>query len=468
MRDGTRSSRLFLRYWIWMLGCSLLAVAIGNGRGALGQNPAAASHKAVFYDNSFDYVLSPETDSVYLGDAFKRLSLGPHITYDVGGQFRLRYHGERNMRGLGLTGRDDDFLLYRTRLYTNVEITERFRFYFEGIDAVSNHEDFPPRPIEENRADVLNLFGDVQIWQGAAGTLSARLGRQELIYGAQRTVSPLDWANTRRTFEGYKLFWQGDQWKVDAFWVRPVTVNAKKFDSPDYDQEFWGLYATRKLSKQQTLDLYYLRLENEREDFEFDTLGTRWTGERGLWSYEAELDLQLGKYRGRDHQAGSWTLGLGRKFPEFPWSPALWVYYDWASGSRTQGNGYHHLFPLGHKYLGYMDLFGRRNIESPNVQLTLAPCDRLKLAAWYYVFFLESTKDVPYTVVMSPFNGGNPPADSYLGQELDLTATWTLSPRADILFGYSHFFAGDYYKDTPGLVYRGDADFFYTQFTLNF
>ena len=75
---------------------------------------------------------------------------------------------------------------------------------------------------------------------------------------------------------------------------------------------------------------------------------------------------------------------------------------------------------------------------------------------------------MPYTVVMSPFNAGNPPADSDLGQELNLTATWTLSPRADIVFGDSHFFAGDYYKDTPGLTHRGDADFFYTQFTLNF
>jgi len=468
MRDGTNSARPFVREGVFLIGILGLYLGLGDGRRALGQNPAATSHKAVFYDNDFSYLLSPETESVYLGDGFKRLCLGPCITYDVGGQLRLRYHGERNMRGLGLTGRDDDFLLYRTRLYTNVEIAERFRFYFEGIDAVSNYEDYPPRAIEENRADVLNLFGDVQIWEGAAGKLGARLGRQELIYGAQRTVSPLDWANTRRTFEGYKLLWQGQQWNVDAFWVRPVTVNAKKFDSPDYDQEFWGAYATRKLGGRRTWDVYYLRLENEREDFEFDTLGTRLAGEAGLWGYEAELDLQLGKYQGRDHQAGSWTLGLGRKFPELPWSPALWAYYDWASGSRTQGNGYHHLFPLAHKYLGYMDLFGRRNIESPNVQLTLSPCERLKLAAWYYVFFLESTKDVPYTVAMSPFNGGNPPADSYLGQELDLTATWTLSPRSDLLFGYSHFFAGDYYKDTPGLVYRGDADFFYAQFTLNF
>ena len=47
-------------------------------------------------------------------------------------------------------------------------------------------------------------------------------------------------------------------------------------------------------------------------------------------------------------------------------------------------------------------------------------------------------------------------------------ATWRFTPRTAILFGYSHFFSGDYYKQTPGLAYRGDADFVYTQFTVNF
>ena len=55
-----------------------------------------------------------------------------------------------------------------------------------------------------------------------------------------------------------------------------------------------------------------------------------------------------------------------------------------------------------------------------------------------------------------------------IGHEIDLTATWEFSPRTAILFGYSHFFSGDYYKETPGVPHRGDADFFYTQFTVNF
>lgn len=453
------------------LGLAILWTTVGGVAGiapARAQEPAAASHKGVFYENDFSYLLQANPQEYYLGDGFKRLAAGRWITCDVGGQFRLRHHSERNHRGLGVTGRDDNFLLYRTRLYLNAEVGQMFRAYVEAIDAVSNYETFAPRPIEENRNDFLNLFGDVQLFETEAGRLWARVGRQELLYGDQRVVSPLDWANTRRTFEGYKLFWRGDQWNVDTFWVRPVPVDPHNFDSPDYNQQFFGLYATQRACKHQTVDLYYLRLDDDRQGLELDSLGLRLLAESDPWAFEVEGAVQLGNFRGADHRAGSWTAGLGRKFPNLLWSPVLWVYYDWASGAAEQGNGYHHLFPLSHKYMGWMDLFGRRNIETPNVQLVLSPCKQLKLTAWYYVFFLEDPRDVPYTVVMSPFNGANAPADPYLGQELDLTAAWQIDPRMQLLLGYSHFFAGDYFKQTAGLDHRGDADFFYTQFQMNF
>ncbi len=70
-------------------------------------------------------------------------------------------------------------------------------------------------------------------------------------------------------------------------------------------------------------------------------------------------------------------------------------------------------------------------------------------------------------VNMTPFNAANAPAARSLGQEIDLTVTYTLNPRMDVLLGYSHFFSGSYYKQTAGVPFRGDADFFYTQFQWN-
>jgi hypothetical protein len=427
----------------------------------------AGAHKLMFYDNDFSYLDDPNYCDWMPGDALKRMAVGCWAVVDVGGQYRLRQHSERNIRGLGLTGLDDDFLLHRTRLYANAELGDYFRVYGEMLDAESNYENFPPRAIEVNRTEIQNLFVDARLLANDNGQLTARVGRQELVYGSQRLVSPLDWANTRRTFEGYKLFWQGEDWNVDAFYVRPMNVQPYSLDSPNYDQEFMGVYSTYKAMENRTLDFYYLGYNTPA--FRFDTWGTRYLVTSDQWLFEVEGAAQTGEYQGLDHVTGATTVGVGRKLDDaFGWNPVRWTYYDYAAGSNTLGNGFHHLFPLGHRYLGFMDLFGRRNIESINVLLTMQPHERVTLLAWYYYLWLENPNDVPYTVNMTPFNPGNRPASTELGHELDLLATFNIHPRANIQFGYSHFFAGDYYKRTPGVPHRGDADFFYTQAEFNF
>ena len=154
------------------------------------------AYKPLFYNNDFSYINDPCYDQWWPGDHFKQMCIG-HCMVDVGGQYRARQMSEQNFRGLGLTGNTDNFLLHRSRLFTNVKFGNGIRFYFEGIDAESNYEEFPPRPIEVNRSDILNIFVDAPLLRLDSGTLNGRVGRQELLYGAQRIISPLDWANTR-------------------------------------------------------------------------------------------------------------------------------------------------------------------------------------------------------------------------------------------------------------------------------
>lgn len=438
----------------------------------------AGSHKGVFYDNNFDYLCDPCYTDGHLGDNLKRLAIGDAITLDVGGQYRLRSHHERNIRnlagvGLGLTGNDDDFLLHRTRVYVNAEVGSRLRVYAEMLDAVSNYENTLPRGVEENRADLQNLFIDAVAMDNYSGTLTARFGRQELLYGNERVVSPLDWTNTRRTFEGVKLLWEGQNWDVDGFWVRPMRRNTVQLDPPNLDREMYGVYSTYKGLPCDKLDLYWLALDFHDAGFLYDTIGARYWGDRGPWLYEFEGAVQFGQNAdGSDHSGGAITLGVGRKFDCALWTPTLWLYYDWASGDNTAGNGYHHYQPLAHKYLGLMDLFGRRNIEDANVLLTMQPHEKLKLLLWYHVFRMANINDVPYNVDMSRFAAGTvvpgTAGSQDLGQELDVVATFLINPRVNLLFGYSHFFAGDFYATTPGVPYNGDADFFYTQLHVNF
>ena len=430
---------------------------------------AAGAYKGVFYDNDFDYLSDPCYDGCLLGEALKRNRCSDCWSLDIGGEYRLRYQGERNHRGLGLTGLDDDFLLHRVRLYGNAEFGDSARIYAELIDAHSQYETFTPRTIEENRLDFLNLFADAKLFDGGGGELWARIGRQELLYEAERTVSPLDWVNTRRTFNAYKLFWKGTDWDIDAFYAQPLDIDSGRLDNINESQELMGVYATCKACTNQKGNLYYLRLnETDGTPFHFDTFGARWASESGVWMTEMEGAVQFGEYGGHEHEAGAFTTGIGRKMPCVNWTPTLWAYFDWASGDPVQGNGYHHMFPLAHKYLGFMDLFGRRNIQDLNFLLTANPSKKVKLLLWWHMFWLQNDADVPYDVAMGPevaTAGGS----NQLGQEIDLTASITLGPRSDLLLGYSHFFSGAFYDTNPSNIpYSGDADFFYTQFSVKF
>jgi hypothetical protein len=433
------------------------------------------AYKPLFYDNNFSYINNPLYNDWYPGDHLKQIPvpLGCDSTLDIGGQYRARFHDERNMRGLGLSNNDDNFLLHRTRIFGNLKIGDRFRAYVEYIDAESNHENFAPRSIEVNRSDILNLFIDYVMYEDCCGgKLTGRVGRQELLYGSERLISPLDWANTRRTFDGVKFMWSDDCWNIDGFYTQPVAVDPRNFDAPIEQQDFFGVWGTYKAIKDQTIDLYALQFNNElgANNFEYTTLGGRWLGTDCDWLWELEGGYQFGQNTtGSSHDAAFWTAGFGRKWPKHCWKPQIMAYYDWAEGGdvRGAGQGFNHLFPLAHKYLGFMDMFGRSNIETPNVQFTCQPHEKLKLLVWYYYFMLQNGTDTPYNVNMTPYATVPPPGGARdLGHEIDFTATYSINNRMDLMIGYSHFFAGSYYSTVPALP--SDANFFYMQYHWNF
>jgi hypothetical protein len=435
--------------------------------------PPPQPYKGVFYDNDFSYLDDPDNEYYYLTDFAKRRHIGDLLTFDVGGEYRLRGMNE------DILVRHDYFLLQRTRLYGNVQAGDRFRFYIEAIDAVKDGGSFPPRANEINRFDALNLFLDAKVLEDCDGDLWARGGRQELLYGAQRLVSPLDWSNTRRTFDGAKLFWKGKDWNVDGFWTRPVLfpqhlVEPRDFDAPSPSQQFFGLYATNKAVKGQALDFYYLAYTEDagKPNFHLHTLGARWQGEHSNWLWETEDAYQFGDYGAQNQSAGMFTLGGGRKLSTLPWNPVLWVYFDWASGNNPTDSShgtFNQLFPLGHKYFGYMDIVGRENIQDLNFQLNLSPHKKIELQLWHHIFHLQQARDALYDASGAPIRlDPTGAAGTDVGQELDLTARFWITPRADILCGYSHLFPGRFLIQTQPAGTPIGEDFYYTQFSLKF
>jgi hypothetical protein len=429
------------------------------------------AYKGVFYDNDFSYIGDPCYKQYFFGDNLKRIKMGCDGNLDLGGEQRVRYHNDTNNRGLGLTGRDDDFWLTRTRLFSNYKVNDWFRFYGEYIYADSAGEVFAPRAIEENRNDALNLFGDVKLLEDdSAGTWTVRGGRQELFYGSQRLISPLDWANTRQTFDGVKVLFSKGDWNIDGFWTRPVQIRPDEFDRPLTNREFYGVYAAEK---KKGVDLYWLANDNHDANFRHDMAGMYLHGEKDNLLWDMEGGYQWGDNAdGSSHAAGAMTFGLGRKITAGKFKTTLWGYYDWASGDDTPTGGWNHFFPLVHRFNGLIDFFGRRNINDVNVLSVTPLSEKVSFLLWYHYFFLDTTQQGPFNVNLSEFNPGGTVGDRDLGHEIDLLWTVNWTPRHETIIGFSFFDSGDYYqtsqRSTGAPLFAGDAQFFYFQQQFRF
>ncbi|MBM83360.1 MAG: hypothetical protein CMJ78_22590 [Planctomycetaceae bacterium] len=400
------------------------------------------------------------------------------LTLKPGGSYRIRYHNENNMRRSGLTGQDDEFVLHQTRLWLDGNLTEDLAFHGEMLDAASFGETFRPRGNEVNRADLYQLDVDAKVADYGSGTLTARLGRQEIRLGSARLLMAPIWANRRRAHDGVRMMWRDCDWDVDAFWVRPIFRDAAHFtafDATNHFQQLYGVFGTYKGYEQSTLELYWLAYDIERgagaPGGRYDTFGSRRYGEANGLLYEVEGGLQLGTNPDdSSHTAGFVTAGAGQKFEETWWEPEVWLFYDYASGSSTTGNGFHTYVQRAHYYLGFMDLFGRRNLQDINLRITTKPIEKLTFLVWYHYFMLANGRDVPYNLSMNPFAGlsAGDAGSKDLGHELDLVLTYQLNEQTQFRVGYSHFWSGAFYDKTPGVPTNVDANFFYTHFQYQF
>jgi hypothetical protein len=431
-----------------------------------------------FYNADWKYLDDPINTETDFFDPLKRIRLGDNWMFTTGGDYRYRYMNEVDSR---LSGINNTYDQYRFRMYGDLWYQDLFRVYAEFLYAESLYNDLPPLAIDRDRGDLLNLFADVKVWEtDKEHPIYFRIGRQELLYGSERLISPLDWANTRRTFQGAKLFYRGDKVDADLFVVQPVIPNTSRFDSVDNNQIFSGAWLAYRPKPGVWIDLYYLNLDNTNPTFtgrfgqkggeNVSTVGTRYFSnepdQRLMW--DGEGMLQFGEAVNQHILAKAFTTGVGWKFKCLPWDPQAWVYYDYASGDPDPGNSqtrrtFNQLFPFGHYYLGWLDLVGRQNINDINTQVCFFPAKWIQCVAQYHVFRLDSDKDALYSAggaVLRRDPTGR--AGNDVGEELDLLTNFHLSNHADLLIGYSHLYAGDFIKRTGP---PGSPDFFYAQYS---
>jgi hypothetical protein len=283
-----------------------------------------------FFDADFRYVDKLDPCDRTLVERLKRMQLNDQWMFSTGGQFWLRYMNETNSR-LHPASIKNDYTLGRVRVFGDLMYGDSIRLFGEylwadnfGFSPNPAPPGFNPLPIDIDRGDILNLFVDLKVWDGDGHPVYVRGGRQELLLGSQRLVSTLDWANTRRTFQGVRAFRRGEKWDADVFWVQPVIPDPSSFDQADSEQNFAGTWLTYRAEKGRFLDFYYLYYGNgntppalqgiPRAPFDLHTFGSRWAGDKDGFLWDVELAMQLGQRASSDVVAGMATAGVGRHF----------------------------------------------------------------------------------------------------------------------------------------------------------
>jgi hypothetical protein len=387
-------------------------------------------------------------------------------------------------------GADEDwFLLNRARLGVGAEPFDWLTIYGELQDAreIGSRRVPPDRNLDEDTIDFHQ--GWFAVANYADFPVGAKLGRQELSYGDERMIGLSDWSNTGRVFDALKLRWQLERCWVDFFAANVVVVDDNSFDDkPDWADDFYGLYGHTDALEKHVWELYALYRDkqdavNAGAARQLYTLGTRFATNPKMapWDYTVELIGQFGHVQTPGGQFGeasaAWArhealasaVSAGYTF-HHDWKPRLGVGYDYASGDRNSRDGkdgtFDPLYATSHRPLGFIDLVGFKNIHNPRATFSVWPRKTVKLQLDGHLFWLAEARDAWYRSNNSAVrrdatgNSGN-----FLGSEIDLTATYTPHARVKVQAGYSHFFTGDFVRDTGA---HSDAEFFYTQVAFSY
>jgi hypothetical protein len=475
---------------------ALVHAAPASGTAQQGYEPEAPpANRPAFRTLRFDEDWSALADPSALPshdrfDPVKHVALGGDgsVWLSFGAQARGRMEAWSGYEFGGQEPGDDDDDVYglsRLLAHIDLHLGDHVRVFAQGKSALATDVDLPggKTPAQVDDIDLQNAFAEITVPIPGADRVRLRVrgGRQEMLFGNQRLVSPSDWSNTRRTFDGVRADLEAQGWRIASFWTRPVRVREEELNDHAAGDEFYGVYATGRLPFEEVggpgLDLYWLGLERGNRTVngtsgpeDLQTVGLRTFGDIFDTGFDFELEgaFQTGDLDSRSIRAGMVSAELGFTPAGVRFAPRVHVGGDWASGDHERGGSvqtFDPLFPFGHRFFGEIDAVGRSNVRAVSGGIALRPLAGVTAAVTAYRFWLDDSHDALYSATGAVLRPGAPGASRDVGTEVDLQLGWQWDPHTLLGLGYGHLFPDDFVEETgPSRA----IDFFYLflQFTM--
>lgn len=471
------------------LNCTALVLLVLGAACAAQAGDKPPAYASIRFEE--DWSSYDPADGGVLFAPLKHVPLSENVWASFGGSVRVRYE---NFQGFGFDDSvDDDYMPFRTMLHADLHLGDHVRLFVEGRFCDVNDRDLPGGRREANdydRGDLLNTFLEFNFPIGSTDA-TLRLGRQMIALGKERLISPQNWSNNRRVYEGARFHVADEDktWELDLIAASPVLVDGDSlsWNPVDDDRRFAIIqYARRSGANMAHLaEVYLLRQWRDapglsREDLYM--VGGRVGGpvSKGF-SYDVEFGYQFGEQKLasvyadelRDIAALFSTVELAYTSNE-GLRPYAILGLDYASGDSNASDGkvgtYSQFNQQTHSFFGFIDVLGRQNIVDARMTLGFWPVEkRVRLQADFHAFWRANAGDAMYGTGGTPARvqtfvtpgGRTVTADEReIGQEIDFTLQYRPHPTTTFLVGYSHFWAGPFLAQTGA---HDDTDFTYAQ-----
>ena len=453
---------------------TMLAVDFLAGAGTAHGQPDPAEPPTV--DRSYK-LLREDEDWSFLRDSRPRQDVWDPIKY-----IRLRRNADDWFLTIGGEAREvweqigndnwgqaplmNGYLNERYMPYFDIHYGSHVRTFIELKSGLNSFRFGGPRPIDEKKLDFQAAFVDFGTPE-TGNWIRFRAGRQELEYGAGRLIDVREGPNVRLSFDGFMVRSKINRWRIDGFAMRPDLDKPGFFDNaPDHEVGFWGVYATRTLPKNVSLDAYYLGLDRKHATFQRGTarevrhsLGARLSRpiatERPGLDFDYEALWQFGTFGSADIRAWTVASETGYRITTAPLKPRFSIRADVSSGDHPKSNTlgtFNALFPKGN-YFGVLATAGPGPINfidvHPRVEGTF-PHNVSASFDWLF-YWRESLEDGVYAVpgfLIRPADGSRA---RFVGHRPGTEIRWQVNRHLWFQGDYGIFYAGRFLKETkPG------------------
>lgn len=408
-----------------------------------------------------------------------------HPAWTIGGTARFRFETRNNRDLNSATSDRSSFVGSRIRLDLGFSPDEKLKVFIQpqfshiwgqGMATLAGNGTITGSVVNSGGLSdpALGLHQAYANWQ-MLEHFSMILGRQEFNYGDEVVIGPVGFSNVGRSFDAIVFRSSHEKNTTDFFYSKLADddVSGSGFLG---ESDFAGVYSGFKtVSSVDALDVYALYFRDRRggfpTTFNFGTFGLRVKDKIGSFDYRLEGNAQAGEHLGNKMLAYMLDAEVGYT-AQVKQGLRTGLEFNRASGDKASSptfTRYHQLFPTVHRWLGYMDLFGRQNIQSGVLHASLKMNPTWSVAADVHSFWRVESQDVIYSIVTElPYAGQTSPpttAKKHVGEEVDLIAIYRPVDFFELKMMGGVFLPGTYFKSSVG---RDGGYFGYVQTTFMF